>query len=98
MRALTSSLLAGLFLFSIGIGHAHAQQTTKKKKSVSCGDVAASMEESNGSLSAEEIASKLHTSVKRVRQCWDQQEAQQKKGAAASQPKTGGGTATGTGN
>ena len=85
MRGLTASLVAGLLLFTLVSGRAFAEQ--KKKKSVSCGDIAAAMEESNGSLSAEEIAAKLHTSVKKVRQCWDQQEAPKK--GAAPQTKTG---------
>jgi len=85
MRWLTVLLAAGVLLFSVGSGRALAD-AKKKKKTVTCGDIAVAMEESNGSLSAEEIAAKLHTSVKKVRQCWDQQEAPKKNAAPQTKP------------
>ncbi len=80
MKVLTVALGIGL-LIPFASGRATAAD---KKKEVTCGDIAVAMEESGGSLSAEEIAAKLHTDVKKVRKCWDQQEAPKKSGG---QPK-----------
>ena len=84
MRMLTVALVTGLLLTCLS-GHAAADQEKKKEKQVSCGDIAVATEEAGGSLSADEIAAKLHTSVKRGRECMDKLDTPKKSGSEAGQ-------------
>ena len=60
-----------------------------KAKSVSCDKVLAASEESNGSLSTDELAKKLHTSPTRVRYCMGKTEGGKKPVPVRKQPAPG---------
>lgn len=77
-------LLAGALVLA-GVSPLRAEQQQAK----GCASIAAAIEESGGSASADEIAEQLGTNVETVRGCWKVWEESKKAGA----PKTGEGAA-----